>query len=119
MPAILTLDYKYRPKNLPWFHKEFQTYQELIKWLREDSIIILPDHLLSNKELETKLVLTKLALPRSIIIVISNSCCENKHSLFEICPEEDLEKIIDSAIHNKHKILDNRDNLKEVINYLI
>lgn len=118
MPAILTINYKLRNTDRPWFQKNFMTYTELSKWLREDSIIILPGHDLQDEELEKKLLLTKLALPRIVIFIITDGDMRVNHNLFNFVRENCLEKEINSAIINPHRIIDNRVSLNQVIKIL-
>ncbi len=115
MSAILTLNFKYQAKDRAWFNKEFNTYAELTKWLREDSIIVLPSSELVKDNLEKKLILTKLALPRILIIIITNNNDIKKSSFFKIIQAEKLDNEINKAIINHHEIIDNRINLQEVI----
>lgn len=117
MALILTLDYEYIPAEQPWFTKMFSNYTELFKWLREDSIIILPKALLADIKLKEKLFLTKLALPKAKIIVVSNDQSELNDSFFSYSTEENLEKVIQKAIVNQHQFIDNRDNLKKTLDY--
>ncbi len=115
MPAILTLDYSYTPVDQPWFSKTFGTYADLLKWLREDSIIVIESAKLTDEKLNKKLILTKLALPRVTILVIYKEDKPDNSSFFNNILESELEELIHKALINQHKIIDNRENLKEVL----
>lgn len=116
MPAILTLEYPYTPAKQAWFTKNFTSFSDLFKWLREDSIIILPSYLLADETLKRKLILTKLALPKVNIIILSKDVNQHEQGSFTFIKENILDEIIQKAIINQHHIIDNRKNLLEVIN---
>lgn len=118
MPAILTLNYNYIPKDKPWFTKNFNDFSALFKWLREDSLIILPASQLLDKPLHNRLILTKLALPKVNILVLSETDYATTYPLFTCIGEDELDKEIELAIINQHKIIDNRSNLETVFKTL-
>lgn len=115
MPSILTLDYTYLPQDQAWFTKRFTSYADLLKWLREDSVVILPGTLLRDEKLKKSLILTKLALPKVKILILDGKPEQANPHFFKITDEENLEEIIKLTIINSHKIIDNRENLQEVI----
>lgn len=115
MPAILTLDYDYKHVKQPWFTKKFTSYQDLYKWLREDSIIVLPQSMLDDESLKKKLILTKLALPKVSLIVIAKEQDKEHQPFFTFVEEKSLDEIITQAMINQHKIIDNRKILTEII----
>jgi len=117
MSAILTLDYRYTQPKQPWFTKQFSDFAELFKWLREDSIIILPKTKLNEEFLKKNLILTKLALPKVRIIVLSEEDNNQKQPFFTYTNENNLDSIIQQAIVNQLEIIDNRKNLAEIINH--
>jgi len=118
MPAILTINYDYVSLSKPWFTKKFSNFEDLFKWLREDSIIIIPDSLLSNERLKKQLILTKLALPKTNIMIISSNHEEQDSHFFIYVEEEKLQEHIKKAIINKHRIINNRKTLLEVLESL-
>jgi hypothetical protein len=115
MAAILTLNYNYiTPDNREWFHKEFDSFDALTKWLKEDSIIIINNSMLNKDNNEKKLVLTKLAFPAVRVIVIAE---DEKHGneLFIYTTQQHLDKVIDIQIINKFKFDNNKESLLKVI----
>jgi len=119
MPIILTLNYRYQPQQQQWFNKGFTSFEELFKWLREDSILLLKEADLSDESLHKKLILAKLALPKIRILILCEYHAKQQDSFFHYINEEDLENIIREAIVNEHKMGDNRDALLEAISLLI
>lgn len=119
MPIILTLNYRYQPQQQQWFNKEFTSFEDLFKWLREDSILLLKEADLTEKSLHKKLILTKLALPKIRILILCEYHAKQQDSFFHYINEEDLDNVIREAIVNEHKPGDNRDALLEAIALLI
>lgn len=117
MAAILTINYRLENRAKPWFYKTFASFSDLFKWLREDSVIVIPYGEL-NLKLEKELLLTKLALPRVRIFILTDSQMEEQHKLFHFIAEDMLNNAIEEAVLNKHKIIDNRENLSTVIKIL-
>lgn len=115
MAIILTLKYEYVASEHAWFTKNFDSYSELFKWLREDSILILPHAILTDEKLKKSLILTKLALPKVKIFVIINDTENQESDFFNFVRESDLEEKIRLSIVNKHVIIDNREKLKKIL----
>lgn len=115
VPIILTLNYSYQPQQQQWFNKEFYTFEELLKWLREDSILLLKEAELADNTLFKKLVLAKLALPQLKILILSESRSKQENKFFNYVHEQELERTIRAAIINEHKAVDNRKALLEAL----
>lgn len=119
MPIILTLNYSYQPQQQQWFNREFTSFEELLKWLREDSILLLREAELADNSLFKKLVLAKLALPQLRILILSESRSKHENKFFNYIYEQDLEKAIREAIINEHKPVDNRKALLEALKVFV
>lgn len=116
MPLILTIDYKINEMSKEWFTKDFNNFTDLLKWLREDSVIVVEDKKI-DENLKVKLIISKLALPMLKIIILGN-VIHSENDFFIYCDKNSLSNEIDKAIINKHKIIDNRKRLLEVINFI-
>lgn len=119
MPLILTLNFSYQPQQQQWFNKQFTTFEDLFKWLRKDSILLLKEADLADEMLHKKLILSKLALPKLKILVLCKNHTRLQDHFFRYINEEELEKTIRDAIINEHKMEDNREALLEAITLLI
>lgn len=115
MSSILTLKHTFEPGEAKWFHKQFESFELLMKWLKADSIIILQEEELSDTKLKGKFLLVKLALPSVRIIVISDLIVEDEESFFQRINSADVQQTVNKMIINKFEAVNNLINLKKYL----
>ncbi len=114
MSAILSLKYQYiNPKDRSWFYKVFETLQELDKWLKDDSIILVRSDDLMNEDILKKLKLLKLQSSARRIITIGD--CSYKNDYFIYASEDNLKAKIDACIKNKLSLDDNKKAISDIV----
>lgn len=111
MSQIISYGYIYKPTNFQWSVANIDSFNLLLKYLRNDSLILLNSILYS--ELKEQLIKLKSVYHNVEIIIIDHT--ENDFDYFHFVKEQELESLLVSLRVKTFKKFDKLEYLKYIL----
>ncbi|MEA1972804.1 MAG: hypothetical protein U9N34_05885 [Candidatus Cloacimonadota bacterium] len=113
MSQVISYNLEYLPKKYNWNVANVFSFDKLIQFLKQDSILIFREEVLDDYEFKKKITLLKLTYINLFIVIVSEK--KKESDFFVYCQFDDLDELITRQRKGAFEIVDSKKLWEEAL----